>query len=442
MSFLVNLCLSVIIREFARFHYAFKTTHLEHYLQFLQRNYSLEIITKLYITGNLRHRYLRFLLNPNLKKLDCRWLDDLNDKILKRLPNLTQITFNFLCRDEHLKMIANHCPQLLELNVKSSYVTDKGIEYLCQNSQLQTLLVNFCEITRKGINYLIQNLPSLQNIDCNSCIPELLYTLHKDDVTKARKYNLTSLNFAAVSDFSHNFTDILKICLAVCPKLKSVEWCRVFNQKQLDLFKNLPLEILNLNFFNSDINTANFLKSNGFHLTWLSIENCTMSISDLAVSCPKLRLLSITNVTFTDNSFQFIFKYLMKCNIFCYNKNCASIKAIQSILFCSPKLEYVSFNCWTLSPETKDHIVQCCKNRILRRIFFNYSGVDWPFITTLLENAPSPPIIYLNSNRLKIVPEYLRRYQVYTNHYPEEYFFKARSIPLPYFCSYKDRAPF
>lgn len=425
MPFLVNLCFKIIICEFARFYFAFKKTNnatLKHHLNFLQRNYSLEIATRLYEIKKLYSEYLEFLLNANLKQLNCHWLNDLNENTLKRLPNLTKISFLWKCQDEHLKIIANHCPQLLELNVKSSHVTDKGIEYLCQSLQLETLFVNFSEVTEKGIKYLIQNLPSLQKVDLNSTIPQLLYTLHIEDWTEARKYNLTSLNFGVASS-SPNFINIFKICLAVCPKLKSLEWCLISSQQQLDLFKNLQLEDLDLHIVGQIINTTIFFKNNGFHLSYLRIENCIMSMSDLTISCPKLHSLWITNVTFIDNAPQLIFKCLVKCNMFYYTDDNASTQTIHSILLCSPKLEYIGFTCCNLTRETKTHILQCCENRILKKIFFNYSNVDYLFIANILENIPSPPIIYLNS-LLRTIPQHLLRYRVYTSYYPTEYFEK------------------
>lgn len=438
MSSLENACVKLIIREFTRYFIAFKKTDnatLKHHLNFLHRNYALEIITKLYSAGKWQYVYLEFLLNPNLKQLNCHWLRSLNEGILKRLPNLTKISFLYDCRNEHIKLIAKHCPQLQELNVKCSRVTDEGIIYLCRNEngkiacpQLKILFVVYTRVTGKCINYLVQNLPSLEKIDYSSTIPRLLYTLHKDDSTdETRKYNLTSLDFTYVYALP-NFTDILKICLAVCPRLQFLELRHISSQEQLDLFKNFHLKRVHLNIEHQNINTANFFKENGFRLSHLKLENCAVSMSDLTVSCPKLNSLWITDVTFTDseNSSQPIFNCLTKCTISFYEDS-TSNKTIQSILLCSPKLEYIGFTCCTLSRETKIHILQYCEKRTMKKIFFNYSNVDWPFIKTIFFNFTSTPIvIYLNP--VRETQDYLRykfHYfpnQLYLGDYPLEHF--------------------
>lgn len=430
--FLIKFCLNKIAYEFDRFYFAFKRTDnatLQHHFHFLQRKYSFEIASKLHRIGKFHPEYLEFFLNAYLKQLNCHWLSNLKGKILKHLPNLTKISFTHYCYDKHIKIIANHCPQLLILNVKSSYVTDKGIRYLCRSLQLETLFVKFSKVTEEGVNYVIQNMPSLQNIDYNIGIPHYLYLSHKfDDLTKTHKYNLTSLNFETVN-LSPNFTNILEICLAVCPKLKSLEYCLISNQQQLDLFKNLQLKNLDIKMTNANLHTTSFFKNNGFHLSYLNIENCTISMSDLILSCPKLYSLYINNVIFIGNSSQLTFKCLEMCNMFNYKSNSASTKTIDLILLCSPQLQFISFTCCTFLPETNTNILQYCENHSLKKIFFNYCNINICFIK-FLQNVSFPPVIYLNSNSFKTIPDCLIHHEVYTNTYPVEFFLKEKRFLL------------
>lgn len=118
----------------------------------------------------------------------------------------------------------------------------------------------------------------------------------------------------------------------MCPKLKS-ETCCITDKEQLTLFNNTSLKKLKLRFLKSipNINIGNFLKNNGSNLVYLNIFNCTMSISDLAISCPKLKKLHMNDVNFQDGDdedSQLFFDCLFKCIFNNIKDDSTAIKAI------------------------------------------------------------------------------------------------------------------
>lgn len=166
--------------------------------------------------------------------------------------------------------------------------------------------------------------------------------------------------------------------MTVCPKLKSLECCEISDERQLNLFNNTSLENLDLRFSQTapKININNFWKSNGFNLTFLRIEHCMMSVTELVVNCPKLNYLWIDDVTFTDNGdSQPVFHYLDKCNFWNMKDDRLTIKAIRFLSLSWPKLESVGFMNCILSPDTKAHILKCCENCLVKQILFMWTKI-------------------------------------------------------------------
>lgn len=404
-SSLEEICLEVIVEEFERIHFVFRVTNNEAHLrnfEFLRRKFSSELVSKLSNKRKMKDDYMEFLINKYVKYLHNDFFKNSSCPVKDtfcHLSNLTEVFFGGYCSDEILENIAKFCPKLVLIDATFSPVTDIGVTYLCKDvygkvpcPELKILGIRCTRVTDEGVKYLLQNLPSLEILDWTD-VPKILCFLYEASLLKFTKvenvysYNLIELNLLSLY-YRDRYTDLLKICLTVCPKLKSVACC-ITDKEQLTLFNNTSLEKLKLRFLKSAPNTdiSNFLRSNGSNLVYLNIFKCTMSISYLTVSCPKLKELHMKDVTFLDDDdeddSQPVFDCLFKCVFNNIKDDSTAIKAICFILLSSPKLEVISFRFCILSIYSRTRILNWCENHPLKVITFE--GVaEMSFVTDIL----------------------------------------------------------
>ena len=400
-------CLSKIAGEFERIYFATaisKDRTLKRNFQFLQRKYTSELVSELSQKRKLKHEYMEFFLNAHLNILDEKWFTDacygtsVKD-VIYCLPNLSILILPYTCSDDILKNIAEFCPKIVEINASYSPITDTGLKYLCKNENgkvpcpaLKKLSIFLSNVTDDGLMHLIQNLPSLEEIDHKN-VPLILYFLHEKDLHRLEKlpsYNLIHLSLCAHWKLPY-YTELFKICLTVCPRLKSLD-CHISEKRQLDLFNNTSLEKLDISIFlKSRLDVNNFLKNNGRNLVSLNIFNCIMSISATAENCPKLRHLFIIDVTFLEeqDNTRTAFPHLIQCTFKNITADCATDKAMEAFLMSSPKLEQLTFTSCYLSPEMKHHLLKCCENRLLKCITFFCTFVEMHILKDILLSCPS-----------------------------------------------------
>ena len=407
MFSLTDLCFGVIFKEFERFYLAFTESNnetLQRNLEFLQRKYSSELASVLFKTGELKGKYLKFLLNAHLRWLDLEWLEVSPNRkpikdILRQLPNLEKI-FCVKTDDNILKNVAKYCPKMVAIVASSSSVTDYGIKCLCRNKNgkipcpdLKTLDIPSLKVTDEGVKLLIKSLPSLERIHYLH-IPQILYSLHKADLhnlEKLPRYNLVVLEFFGVSDLPY-YTDLLKICLTLCPRLNSIR-LYVTDTEQLNLCSNVSLEDLDLNLTKviPKITINDFLKAHGSKLVSLKISNCVMSVNVLATSCPKLKYLYMDDITFVGHfDSQTIFPCLTEC-VFRLIKNDVSTNTAMSLLLSSsPNLERLEFNWCFISLFAGNRLFECCENNnFLKSITFCFTTVEIDLLVCILLSLPS-----------------------------------------------------
>lgn len=420
MFSLQNLCLDLIVQTFERFYFAFtvsKDENLQRNFEFLKRRFSVQVAVNLYEIEDLKDSHIEFLINEHLHFLCGEWLKNsryLNsvEDIFRRLPNLTKIRFDE-CGDEILENIARFCPKIVEIDLRFSNITDNGIENFVKSQngmvpcpELKKMYIFPSDVTNIGIQYLIRNLPSLECNDFTSRVPSLLHSIHKENLHESGKvqtYNLTELTFLeehmlSDGDSLVNFTDVIKTCLTVCPKLQYLNFY-LTDKEQLNLFKNINLKRLHLACaldpsLDRSTNVDNFLKLNGCNLTCLKFENCTVSVSTFAAHCPALEELSVTRVIFTDDDddddhLKPHFASLTSCDF--QEMEPTSYKAICFILSSSPKLEFISFKACILSLELKAGILLWCENASAKKILFAYISMirEIKFLRDILLNCPS-----------------------------------------------------
>lgn len=423
MSPLEKLCFDLIVKEFERFAYAFTTTkdkNLQQDLEFLQRRFSSKLAMELsnHTDIKLKEEYLGFLFNQYLEYFNVLWLKNstyLNavEDFFFKFPNLTRIDFinEELNADVLLKNVAKFCHEIVDINLIYSSATDNGVKYLCEIKngmpvcpKLKNLFIRGSLVTNKGAEYLIRNLPTLEKFDypdlplvlysmheqnlSESNGPLLLYSMHQKNSAQSEKVlscNLIELKLSQFRELPY-YTDILKTCLTMCPKLKQLD-CFIPNKEQLDLFTNCHLEKLMLLFHieNGRINIDNFLRINGCNLSYLSICGCTLSVAALKEYCPELKEFNADDIYFTDaNDPHINFLPLTKLHI--SDIDPSMNKAMSRII--SPNLETLFMESCILSPEMKTQILLWCENSSARAIGFTSVSLDIEFLKNVLLRCP------------------------------------------------------
>lgn len=307
--------------------------------------------------------------------------DSLQD-IFYYLPNLKFFSFPLFCQNEFLECIADFCPNIEIIDITGSYITSESLKKLGKKengkaccSKLKELYIDNCSFhgaeIDEGVEYLIQNLPSLECITYWN-LPRLLYSMHKSylsQLDKVEPYNITRLNLFKEA-FKLDFTNLLQICVFVCPRLKHLR-CALSNQQELDLLSKLHyLEILFVDCCpDSDLNINELLKSSGGKLSSLTVRGFTLSASVLAKSCPCLKILCIENDELIgDFKLETVFQSLESCTFESAYKDSGAAKAVSLLLSSSPKLESISFKWCQFSSETNEHILRACQSHSIKII--------------------------------------------------------------------------
>ena len=228
-----------------------------------------------------------------------------------------------------------------------------------------------------------------------------MYSLHKADLPSIE--NLCSYNIVRLDLLNYNYFpdyfNLVKLCLSVCPRLKFLA-LDITEEEQLNWLKSTGLEYLHINVLRraEKLNVDNLLEKFGSNLQCLKIKNCILSISKLAVSCPKLDHLEIKYRTFSDNpdDSEQIFRHL-RCFAVCYinDNNSSTCEALRLLLLCAPLLQSIFFVECVLSPEIKLYILKCCENLNLNMIAFHQTQVDVNFLIDVLSSCSTSTILDL-----------------------------------------------
>ena len=410
---LEDLCLKSIVKEFDRFYLAFATTSNDGYwnrhFEFLQRRYSYKLALELSSNWNLKSEYCEIVINRHLGNICDEWFVNNHylgslKAILGRLPNLTVIRSRY-CGNELLQHIAELCPKIVEIDVGFSDVNDYGVSYLYKRKngmlpcpELKIFFVQETFVTGRGVENLLRKLPSLESLEYTNLPMVLFHMRHADYKTKNPHYcNLTDLNLSNFYDLDF-FAEVLESCFVICPKLKSLT-CNITDEEELNSFTGSHLKKLELTFLPEDrkLNMDNFLKQYGCHLTSLSISNCAVSLSLLAVHCPFLKeiiFLDVNALDEDDNSLPTL-SSLTQCEFRKIDVPVSDL--VISLLSRAPNLETVAFTDGILSTEVRIEILVWCKRPSAKKIHFNSVELQMEFLKMILLNCLSLKMMTLFS---------------------------------------------
>lgn len=319
------------------------------------------------------------------------------EEIICHFPNLKSFIFHNKCTDKILEHVAIFCPDIEEIDVKSSPIFSNGVKYLCENrdgqaacTKLKKLHIFNTKIKADDVKYLIQNLPLLEIIDYDD-LPLVLYSMYKDlsSLDNVKPYKIAKLNLSTfVNDPS--FVGIRKVCLTVCPNLKSLTYA-LSAKDNLDFFPKLfKLEKLYLNTSLSKINIDRILKAVGEKLAVLMVVTAKVSLTVLTENCPSINILQLNAVDLiVDSDSKPTFASLSSLEFNYYFSDIPkNAKAIILLLSSSEKLESLSFEgCDLTHSEVCGYVLRCCERYPIKKLSFCDSFVEKDFIKDLLLNC-------------------------------------------------------
>ncbi|KAI8092234.1 uncharacterized protein B0P05DRAFT_525369 [Gilbertella persicaria] len=114
---------------------------------------------------------------PHLELLDLGLCTLLTDKALDRITRplhelrILSIDRCELIGDESIRFIVNHCPDLEELHLGSTRITDNGLNVMADGLYgLTHLYMPSCQhITEKGLNHIMSSCKQLHHLDIKDC---------------------------------------------------------------------------------------------------------------------------------------------------------------------------------------------------------------------------------------------------------------------------------
>lgn len=156
------------------------------------------------------------------------------EDVICHLPNLKSFTYRDHCNYLTLKNVAKFCPNIEKIDIgdaSSVFLFQESVRRLCRSENGEAYFTKlkklcFTQIIFEDLKILMKNLPSLQIVDY-PFLPLVLYSSFEEgelqSLGNARTYNITSLDLRNCVDYPY-YNDILKICLSVCPHLKSLTY--------------------------------------------------------------------------------------------------------------------------------------------------------------------------------------------------------------------------
>lgn len=331
---------------------------------FLSFFFALQSVTRLSLMGAFNFHHLQPVLShlPNVRKLELEYSN---------------------CDDSTIKIIANNCPLLKELNVYASLVSDEGMRHLCfpkdHKLQLESLTVSRTCVKNKGILMVLKYMPSLKVISHEN----LSYVISRGLANNVLNH-LLNLTYIEI----HHARTELQSVAKLCPNIRHLFVKHIESSEQLlscCAFKNL--EEVCLSYVSHRCSTLcadPFLQTCGYFISNLSLENFVLSVDVLVKSCPNLELLELCDPRFegpptTDLKFEKLKHFKI------YGSSLLSREDVMSpafIIMSSPKLESMSLQYCFIGPHMEDVILSC--PTILLQLDFTESLVSVHFLQEVL----------------------------------------------------------
>ncbi|XP_054714488.1 uncharacterized protein LOC129224104 [Uloborus diversus] len=431
---LLENCLQAVSKHIERFSYAFNTSKdavLKRNLEYLQFCFSDELQQIMSTVDNIKEECFPLLINKYMRELNLSMLDRLDGKtiaqmiaevgegldtisfstrrpfyqdpgfadIFPHLKNIRILNMEHTCNDEALKNIADHCPNLVELNIAYSIVTNEGLQrYLCQKdevTQVPKLNLQKLNLDGTGVNdnqtaLILKTFPELKVLNAPS-MPCILHKMHQNNFSNLRKFKLTHLDTLFCPHLSSS-PQILRLYALACPAVRSLKTV-VTNCVQLDTLTTLT-ELKDVKLDCDELYSKplinGFLYCAGSRLTVLKLDSFTLSVETLMECCPLLEELHLKNTVLLALKTEIVlreFKFLKKFYLESANFRRVG-KPICAILSSVHKLEEIDFfSCIFFSDEIQDAVTKCCVRCPLKSVYFSDSDFSFSLLQSILLNS-------------------------------------------------------
>lgn len=307
--------------------------------------------------------------------------------VLCHLPNVRKLELEYSnCDDATIKVIANNCPLLKELNVYASLVSDEGMRHLCfpkkHKLQLESLTVARTCVKKDGVLMILKYMPSIQVISHEN----LSYIISHGIATNELR-DLLNLTYIEI----HHARTELQSVAELCPNIKHLFVKYIESPEQLlncCAFKKL--EEVCLSYIarkRSTLCIDPFLQKCGYFISNLSLENFVLSVDVLVNSCPSLQLLELSDPIFEElpNKKASSLKFERLTHFKIYGSSLLSKEDVASpayIIKSSPKLESMSLQYCFIGAHMEDVILNCPAS--LLQLDFTESLVSINFLQEVL----------------------------------------------------------
>ncbi|KAG7166803.1 hypothetical protein Hamer_G010470, partial [Homarus americanus] len=218
-----------------------------------------------------------------LRRLDLSYLRTVGPPILIRLiPSLTHITVLNLSMtetvDQVLELIGQNCPEIRELDICNTPITESGLTRLCYDAErdqsmcqkLVKLSISGCIVSAKPVCFLLQYIPTLREIDYDDIF----------QVSRCHKFHLRILN--STNDLVDPFN--VELAIMLCPYATNFTLSNAYVDNDV-LYKVMMMEHLtHLRITNSEGLTLDFQEGVLPVLTVKAIGECCPRLQNLALS--------------------------------------------------------------------------------------------------------------------------------------------------------------
>ncbi|CAL8084494.1 unnamed protein product [Orchesella dallaii] len=292
-------------------------------------------------TRSLNRKFLHLLVQEQLLSLNlslgigevyyglqflprCTRLRDLNlaylrhvepNQLMKLIPHLSSIiSLNLMMTstiDPLLEMISFHCPNLIELNLSSTMISDQGLISLCgaemndgvkRCQKLQRLLITETRVTWIGALTILRHLPNLTDFDFDK-IFQVFEHLDPKSVLNSENHPCLKLR-SLYSTAPCVRGDSIDAAATLCPHTEIVSVMNAWFDNDT-FYKFMQFERLkSLEIVNSEGQTVDYEEGvlPILQVIGASLENVILSkfasvdLLSLGQSCPKLRKVALSGV--------------------------------------------------------------------------------------------------------------------------------------------------
>jgi len=210
-------------------------------------------------------------------------------EMLRQLPHLTRLNLTGTsCDDKVLQELCTSCPELEQLAIADTEITDAGLHHLAQSSTLKTLDISCCRVSTVAVGEVLQKLHMLQDLETDylCLVIERLHPHYKrgDIVPQDQQYNLQTGTVTILGEVANH---IWTLC-AFCPKLKDVQ---IYGNVYDGCLKSLTTLncIQKLHIENDDLQCSRHSISDLLEIVGSSLKELSLLEYDVNVLCDVIK---------------------------------------------------------------------------------------------------------------------------------------------------------